>query len=371
MDRIIGKMYLTLFIILVCLPGPVWFIAGNYINSTNNENRVLAVRPVFDIGTYDTYPMEYTKYFNDHLPFKNELTALSSWINYCLFRTSVNESVILGKQKWLFYGNVHGGDPMGDYEGKNLYTDEQLCVMTEAALNVQNRLEEMGIELAIIVPPNKERIYSQYMPEYYVQSEMSRTDLLVEQLQLADINVINPQNGLLEKQSEYQLYFAYDTHWNQLGAYVAACDILDSWGIETRDISELTIISQPLWNNYHICAEDDLAKVLNLRDSLFNDEIEYRIQETVNIDWSEVTDDFFHIENKDAPNNEKVFLLGDSFRMAMIPALSMYFSDVYIAHRDYYTYSMLEETNPDYLIIEYVERQSGLLDRVEQTVFER
>ena len=370
-NKITGRMYLILFLVLICLPGPIWLIAGNYIYSINNENRTFAAKPVFNISDYDAYSMVYTTYFNDNLPFKNKLTEMNSWVNYCFFKTSANDNVILGKQKWLFYGNINDGDPMGDYEGKNIFTDNQMQAIQEAAVNVQNRLAEMGIELTIIIPPNKERVYRQYMPEYYEYSENSRTDMLIGQLQQVNVNVINPRNELLDKQAQYPLYYSYDTHWNQLGAYVGTCEILKTWGVTTQDISEVTIVSQPLQGSYHICAEDDLAKLLNLRDSIFNDEIEYSIQESASIDWSEVTDDFMHIENPKAPENKKVFLLGDSYRMAMLPTLSMYFSDVYVVHRDYYTYSMLEQTTPDYLIIEYVERQSGLMDTLEQVVFEK
>lgn len=371
MDKKIEKIYLILFIIMICLPMPIWSLAGCYIDSENNENRMLATRPFFNISMYETYSLEYNSYLNDNLPFKNRLTALNSWVNYCIFRSSVNERVILGKQKWLFYGNTNDGDPIGDYEGKNVFTDEKLYDIQESVVNVQNRFAEMGIELAIVIPPNKERIYASFMPDRYVYSETSRTDLMIEQLQEANVNVINPKGSLLNLQSQYQLYFSYDTHWNQLGAYIGTCDILKEWGIETINLSELTILSQPLQGNYHICAEDDLARLLNLRDSVFDDEIEYSIQESYNIDWSEISDDFLHIGNNEAPNNKKIFLLGDSFRVAMIPALCMYFSDVYVVHRDYYTYSMLVETKPDYLIVEYVERQSGMLDRLEHIIFEQ
>ncbi|MDE5976890.1 MAG: hypothetical protein K2G70_00265, partial [Turicibacter sp.] len=183
MDKKIGKMYLVLFIVMICLPVSIWSMMGSYIDSTNNENRMLASRPVFDISMYETYSLEYNSYLNDNLPFKNELTALNSWVNYYIFRTAVNESVILGKQKWLFYGNTNDGDPMGDYEGENVFTDEKLHNIQESAINVQNRIAEMGIELAIIVPPNKERIYTSYMPDRYIYSETSRTDLMIEQLQ--------------------------------------------------------------------------------------------------------------------------------------------------------------------------------------------
>lgn len=373
MNKRIKKLYLALFIVAVGFPCFFWLVLGKNINLVggNYENRILASEPIFDVNTYESYPLEYEAYFNDNLPFRNKLVSLNSWINYSVFEVSTSNRVILGKEKWLFYGDVTDGNPVGDYEGTNSFSDEEISCMCEAALNVQNRLEDMGIQFAIIIPTNKERIYAKYMPDYYKYSENSRTDLLVEVLQNKNLNIINPKDRLLDLQSQYQLYYSYDTHWNQLGGYVSVCDILNMWGIETAGLTDLTILSSELKDNYHVSAVDDLANMLNLRNSVFCDEIEYEIEEIYDVDWSQITYDLTHFENKTATNNETVFLLGDSFRVAMIPSLCTYFSDVYVVHTSSYTHNMLEEIEPDYLIIEYVERHSMYLKEIEHMVFEQ
>lgn len=53
-----------------------------------------------------------------------------------------------------------------------------------------------------------------------------------------------------------------------------------------------------------------------------------------------------------------VLLVGDSFRTAMIPAMQETFSDVCVIHRSCRTPNLLDEINPEYVIMEYVERYS-------------
>ena len=66
-----------------------------------------------------------------------------------------------------------------------------------------------------------------------------------------------------------------------------------------------------------------------------------------------------HYTNEKALLAKKIFLIGDSFRTAMIPALSEVFQEVYVIHRSDYTPEMLETVSPDYVVVEYVERYVG------------
>lgn len=362
MKKSVIKMYVVLFAAFICLPRLFWMAFGKYADSGNYENRALAQKPAFHIRSYENYPREFEAFFNDTLPFRNELISLNSWMNYRIFRTSVNENVVIGKDKWLFYDAFSDGDPMGDYEGNHTFSDEELERMGDACLNVQNRLGETGIELAIIIPPNKERVYGRFMPERYTASETSRTDRMIERLEAGGVPIINPKDALLERQEEYELYYPYDTHWNQLGGYVGTCTVLNSWGIETMDLDELTVLPSRRSN-------DDLANMLNLGDSVFNDGTEYTIQGEYDREGVQIADGLVHLKNPSAACDKTVFLLGDSYRTAMRAALCLYFTDVYVAEYDRYAWSMIEEARPDYLIVEYVERNSARLAGIEELVF--
>jgi hypothetical protein len=234
--------------------------------------------------------------------------------------------------------------------------------IAKSASMVQKSLEDMNCKVAILFAPNKENVYYDYMPSTYNHAERSSTDLLVEYLIDKGVNAVSPKAALLSNARDHQLYYSYDTHWNQLGAYIGVKETLSEWDIEIPDLSERKIIAASLKEHYHYTGDDDLAKMAGLR-SFFSDEIEYTIEDTALMDWEvfeteQDSSSISHFHNKSATNDKKLFLIGDSFRASMVPSLSEQFSDVYVVHRSYFTASMIYETKPDYVIFEYVERYS-------------
>lgn len=364
MGEKIRNVYLAMFILFICLPLLGGRILGNYVDSSNYENRSFAPRPTFHVETYQNYPSEYEAFFNDNLPFRNELISLNSWVYYRIFGTPANENVILGKDKWLFYHSVSDGNPLADYEGNLSFSAEETEEMAAASLATQDRLRKMGIRFAVLIPPNKERVYSQHMPERYAFSPISRSDQMMEVLKAKGVPIISPKENLLALRSEYELYYPYDTHWNQLGAYVGTCSVLESWGMATADLSELQISAFERRG-------DDLANMLHLGEWVFNDGTEYSIAGNFDDGTAPIGEGLAYFENPDAPCKQAVFLLGDSYRTAMKPALCLYFSDVYVADQKLYSYDMLEQASPDCLIVEYVERNSDKLAEIEELVFGR
>lgn len=276
--------------------------------------------------------------------------------------------VVAGSNKWLFYKSTIDGNPIADFEGTNRYSTQEMEMIAESALSIQNRLKDRGIQFVLFVPPNKENVYWEYMPDIYVHAEESSTDILIDFLQQKGVNVVSPKQDLIENHLTTQLYYYYDTHWNQLGAYIGVRNTLDFWNISMPELSNRNTLSKALKDNYHYCGEDDLAKMLDMR-SFFSDEIEYEVDGTVPLDWAtfeaeQTANMVSHYNNENAKNDSKVLLVGDSFRSSMIPALREQFVDVYVVHRFCYTPEMLDEINPDYLIAEYVERYSAQIDTI-------
>jgi hypothetical protein len=177
----------------------------------------------------------------------------------------------------------------------------------------------------------------------------------------------------LDNHDEFQLYYSYDTHWNQLGAYVGVKNVMESWNISKPILAERSILSYNLAGNYHYCGVDDLAKMVGMRSFLYNDEKEYEVEGTGVMDWKEFEDEQNNNEvsyfyNADAQMKATLLLVGDSFRTAMIPSLRETFSDVYVVHRSYYTADLLDEIEPEYLIAEYVERYSSNIGKISSLV---
>ena len=300
------------------------------------------------------------------------LSKIDSLATYYATKEIISIQVLSGKDRWLFYKSTTDGNPIADYEGKNIYTLNEMEEILENVSEVQQKLQKRGIQFSLLVAPNKENIYSEFMPDNYIHSETSRTDILIDYLEKNGINVISPKQKMLDQKNKEQLYYSYDTHWNQLGAYLGVRELLINWGIFLPELSDRTISCEPLKGHYHYCAEDDLAKMIGLL-GVFDDEIEYKIERTPSIDWQkyekeQTAEEVSFFFNPHAVRKEIVLLVGDSFRTSMIPALSEVFSDVYVLHRSFYNASMLDEIDPDYVIVEYVERYSENIGEVQNLI---
>lgn len=305
--------------------------------------------------------------WNEHIYKKEQLSKIDSVITYLSTGRITSSQVVLGDERWLFYKGKTDSDPIADYEGTNRYSENDMQEILSTALSTQKIIEKLGSKLVILVPPNKENIYTEYMPDTYQHAEISSTDILSDYLKQGGVNIVSPKEILLENRLARQVYYSFDTHWNQLGAYIGVREALSTWKISIPELSSREIQTFNLRDHYHYCGEDDLAKMLGLR-WVFNDEKEYKVDGTVDIEWerfaNEQADGMSHFKNDNAMICGVVFLIGDSFRTSMVPLLGETFSDVYVVHRNSYEPEMFNEVSPDYLILEYVERYSSCIGEI-------
>lgn len=340
---------------------------GGQVHKENNNMLLMLINDL------DQYVKNIDSMWFSSMFKKQYLSRIDSIYTYYATGEIASSQVIKGEENWLFYKSINDGDTIGDFEGTNRYTNTEMASMLATALWTQKELEARGIKFAIIVAPNKENIYWEYMPDTYTHRSISSTDILIDFLDENGVNIINPKEELSDKHLEFQLYYLYDTHWNQLGAYIGVKNVLESWNINIPALEERTISSVSLSDNYNCCGEDDLAQMIGLREKVFNDDLEYEINGLGFMNWNRylVEQDNNEVSsylNPKAQMQVSILLVGDSFRSAMIPALRETFSEVYVTHRSYYTAELLEEINPEYLIVEYVERYSKQINNIDSIV---
>lgn len=332
--------------------------------TSNNSNHAKMIQTMDSLDA-----MWYSAIFK-----KSHLSKMDSIFTYYVTGEIASKQVLYGDGNWLFYKSQTDGNPIDDFEGTNRYTSEEMEEILSAALYTQKKLENRGIKFAIIVAPNKENVYSKYMPDTYTHADISSSDILINYLDENGVNMVNPKTELLNNCTDYQLYYSYDTHWNQLGAYIGVRNVLSSWKIDMPELSERDILSENLYGNYHYCGADDLAKMVGLREAVFNDEIEYEVDGTGLMEWVEFEEEqksgkVSHYLNPEAEVNSSILLVGDSFRASMVAALREKFYDVYVVDRPYYTADLLDTINPEYVISEYVERYLSNIGDIDSMVY--
>ena len=334
----------------------------------NRENRELATKPKFTFHNYNNYFSEYNIYFDDNFPFRNKWIYLNNLIDYKIFGKSSNADVIIGNEGWLF-----GLYTLADYEKSNLYDEEELEVLLADLLVTQQYFDERGIEFIFYVAPNKNTIYSEYMPgKEGVPKGPSRTEQAIQYIrENSDITVIYPKEEVLQAKAAYpdlQLYFKIDTHWNYMGAYWGTKPLLEKMGVKTEPFEQVTWeeINEPVlrWHGY------DLAEMLGISEHLSVDTNYHLSGYTKNEVSSDgeaalIMSDFYGDERNysNSKDKRKVYFARDSFGVSMLPFLSAEFGEVYSVHKDKLDAKTIDEESPDIFIYEVVERNSfGLIN---------
>jgi hypothetical protein len=357
-EKKIGRIIiLCAFIIIICSSKGIWFFAQKFMDSTNHENRKMAAQPSLTLDNYSTFANEYTKYFNDNLQFRNNLISLNSGIDYFCFKRSSSDYVIAGKDKWLFYNRKDDGDPIGCYQGTNLYTEQELENIADNCIKQRDFLASKGKEFVVFIAPNKERIYSEYMPEKFGKPAENYGALQIYNYLTdhTDLRVVYPYNDLIEAKNKVNenIYYKTDTHWNYIGGYIGAAALLSELGIEMPKVysNEITINSEGE-------PSGDLAGMLNLSKQLSSVDTEYVVEgydknNCENIEWTFSGMVRYHASDADP---RCIYVIRDSFSTHMALYIGSQFSDSYLRHNESYSYDELEACNPDIVVYEVAER---------------
>lgn len=354
-----NKVLIVFFLVLLYMPKVIWAFWGTELQGENSENRVLADKPVFSLEQISNYPGLYENYYNDHLPFKNQAVELMSYIDYVVFNSTDSKKVIIGKEGWLFYRSAEvealaDEKPIEDYQGINKYNDNEKQIILDNITDVDSFLKERDIEFSILICPNKENVYSEYLPEGIRKvDETKKIDDLISFLNNnTEVGIIYPYEELVKYKDEYLLYYKYDTHWNDLGGFIAAQEIREYYKKEKNEITEFEIVESP----YE--PPSDLAGMLNMND--YFDDVRYMVlgykDDVVSnlIEYSE--DGVSHVYNSNATDDRRVLVVRDSYGEALMPYVSKEFKNVIYVHRNGFDQGFIDVYQPDIVIYQVVER---------------
>ena len=224
----------------------------------------------------------------------------------------------------------------------------------------------MGKEFVLFIAPNKERIYSEMLPKKYGEpAEMYAALQLVEYLrENTDIRVVYPYAELMQAKKELPgciIYNKTDTHWNFVGGYVGARALLGELGISMPEVdSDLISIREKKLE------AGDLAGLLNQKRILTKMERGFSLSgyDTHNLDVLQAEQFFAVVFRSEAQNADprKIYINGDSFLTYMERVIGSQFNSAYMRHKDFYSYDIFQEKDPDIFVYETVERHvDGLL----------
>lgn len=335
-------IYIAAVLVLAVIP-----FAGMSVAAANEttENKELAKLPKWkEDGKWNVnYLSELGGYFEEHFAFRQELVAADSVLRGKVLGVSASDQVIVGKDDWLYYAGT-----LNDYFGENLMSERGL---SNAVFNLglmQQYIEGKGSKFVLTIAPNKNSVYSEYMPANYVKADENNYSRMVPLLKEAGIHYVELSE--MFQASKEPLYLQGDSHWNNKGALLVCKRLMDALGIR-YDIS---------WNSSFEVRKEHIGDLANMLYSVAvepEDNIYYdrpQIYAYVN-DVESVEDDWIETIN---PNGEgTVLMFRDSFGNSMLPFFANEFERGYFSRLVPYNLGNLDEYQIEYVVVERVERR--------------
>lgn len=373
MGRRLKLCYIILFLTVCCIPV---YTMSFLAELESAEKRELQEKPdLWEDGRIDP---EYTKkmdqWLSDHFSFRSRLAANFSMIKADLFATSSEESVIVGREDWLYFAET-----LDDYMQRRVLSDEELIRIRKILTLVDEYVTSKGGDFLFFVAPNKNTVYPEYMPYYYPKgtgsSSLERLNRALEGSSFyRDVSAV-----LKEKKASWQqeasasnhpqwLYYQRDSHWNDYGAAVAFETIMD-W----REFVNGNYGEAPLGQmQSHV---DWLSQEYQMTMDWVGDLEQMLFPKGGRLDWQvswEEPPEFSYASSFHSPedlliqtvNDQKegrLLMFRDSFGNALYPFLAGEYGYAQFSRIVPYRLFLLEENPCDTVIIELVERNLSTL----------
>lgn len=305
--------------------------------------------------------------------------VVEGYINRALVKVGISADpnrVVIGTHGWLYLGDAHSSAITAYRRGADVEEAKKVAQeVVHSQVGWKDYYHRHGVkDFKILVGPNKNTIYSEYLPQWAKSSNNS----ISEYLYTGHGVYVDVRNALLNNKGETPLYYHTDTHWNYYGAGVA-------FNIFTQQLSEAESLVLPpsSWSELveivpksggdlaaflkarqHMKDVDTLTKIngLNLQHNIYDFNSGVKVYSGSNALPSDMNE-LSLIETPAALNNKKVLWLSDSFGNALAPYMAATFNQILKQHwsklmTNEKLFSLIEEWQPDYVFITVVERDS-------------
>lgn len=282
-------------------------------------------------------------------------------------------TTIIGYDGFLFCN-----DTMGDYDGTAQYIPERLEALVGKVVDQKNWIEENGMKLYVVIIPNKNSVYPEYMPEGYTMGETRRIDQVINAMRNKGITVIDGRDSLLAAKNanpEKLLYYKTDTHWNNHGGFEVYTALMNEIKkdypkavLHTRNeyqinYEETYMKDQAYYLGYY-GSTSEIGPVYTLKSENTADLFSYQNKDkwgqfSFTYTWDDGYSDhlyyfqYINYSNKSAPN---MYILRDSYSVALTPFLK----DSFYKSTYNWSYRMSKKdilkAKTDVVIIECVEK---------------
>jgi alginate O-acetyltransferase complex protein AlgJ len=192
------------------------------------DNRPPAPLPKLprSIGDVVEFRDGVSKFIGDNFGLRAEFVKLNVLIHYWIGVSSI-PAVVVGKNGWIFLKNDYG--IFDQFRALDRFTDAGLDSWIDAMEQYQQWLAVQGIAFMVVVVPNQQTVYPEYMPGYANRvSPETRLDQLSRRLRERNskLVLVDLRSTMWAARKNGLLYYQYSNHWNAMGSFVGYSAIM-------------------------------------------------------------------------------------------------------------------------------------------------
>ena len=302
------------------------------------------------------FPGEFKYYFSDHFGFRSLLIRTHGLMMVRGLGVTSNPSVILGMDEWLYLAN---DGSLEDWRNIDPFTSAQLESWRQVLESRSQFCADHGIPYLVVFAPSKYDIYPEYMPDELTQVRReTRLDQLLAYLaeRHSSLQVVDLRDALLgAKGSSIRLFQKTDTHWNDLGGWLAYHAMMSAVTdklptarvLQIEEFDAVTTIRPGM----------DLAGLLGLNDVLWEESFDLHPRFPLRLPHVEQNMVQPIVVNADAKGGPSVVMFRDSFMTNVLPWVAESFGRGVYLWEDGFDQKLIEAEHPEIVIQEFAQRK--------------
>lgn len=249
--------------------------------------------------------------------------------------------VLAGKEGWLFLQN-DTNNVLDQITGKSALTDAQIEEWREGLAGRLDYADKNSFIYKYLIVPNSHCVYEQFLPDGIKVSPNRPAIQLSEKFPA----IMEYPLDFLKAQTDHEMYYKTDTHWNRLGAAKVLNKML-------TPICGISLQYEEIQKDY--CG--DLGRKLDPPVTRRSSEIIFEPKSRIVYDnMCDTNNGRIFITQNDQAYLPVGLAFGDSMFANMIPLLGEYFSRFYFFHASVFDESIISQIKPDVVLSENVER---------------
>lgn len=249
----------------------------------------------------ETYQQNFENYNNQHFGFRNTLVRLNNEIGYKLFNSAKANSVIVGKESYIYeepYIKAHLGI---DFIG-TAKIDSQLIKLAR----IQDTLTTLNKSICIVFAPGKGSFFPEFIPDSYLAQKKNETNYsaYIASCKTHKIPYLDFNKWFITMKptAKFPLYGKAGIHWSKYGELLAADSLIKYIGkIRNVNMARIVIDSIKL-ETKNRSGDYDAGEGMNLLNELPTYPMGYP---------------YFHLDKNNVSNTTKLMVMSDSYYWGM------------------------------------------------------